>query len=81
MRVRVDFERKRQSEIQSTTETNSALFGIVNSKSHDLMTWDEILLENYRAFSSPEDVRLGDSHILKAHGIGTVRIKTRLGNK
>ena len=45
------------------------------------MTWDKYLLENYKAFCSPEDVRLRDSHILKAYGIGTVRIKTRLEDR
>ena len=54
---------------------------IIDSGATSHMTWDKDLLENYKAFSSPEDVRLGDSHILKAYGIGTVRINTRLGNK
>ena len=54
---------------------------IIDSGATSHLTWDKDLLENYKAFSSPEDVRPRDSHILKAYGIGTVRIKTRLGNK
>ena len=54
---------------------------IIDSGATSHMTWDENLIENYRAFSRPEEVRLGDSHILKAYGTGTVRIKTKLGGK
>ena len=54
---------------------------IIDSGATSHMTWDENLIENYRAFSRPEEVRLGDSHILKAYGTGTVRSKTKLGGK
>jgi len=54
---------------------------IIDSGATSHMTWDKSLIENYRAFSAPEEVRLGDSHILNAYGAGTVRIRTRLGNK
>ena len=45
------------------------------------MTWDENLVENYRTFIKSEEVRLGNSHILKACRTGAVRIKTRLEGK
>ena len=54
---------------------------IIDSGATSHMTWDKSLIENYRVFSAPEEVRLGDSHILNTYGAGTVRIRTRLGNK
>ena len=38
---------------------------IIDSGATSHLTWDENSIENYRAFSRPEEVRLGDSYIFE----------------
>ena len=51
----------------------------IDPRTTSCMTWNENLLENYRTFSISEEVRLGDSRVLKTYGTGMLRFKTRLG--
>ena len=50
-------------------KTQVAGVWISDSGAASCMTQDENLIENYRAFSTQEEVRLGDSHIYRHMGV------------